>query len=226
MENINFLNLGLNTNSLTTFSITTFIDFFLCLSLSLLLKYFYLRNSISLTGKKHISQVLPLLSLIVFLVILIVKSSLALSLGLVGALSIVRFRTPIKDPEELVYLFLSIAIGLGYGSGQTLTTTIIISLIFLFIFFLNRNITTNNGYEYNLLLSWKDNHINYKDLINKLKPEVESLKLIRYESNSEYFQLSLLIELKKESDFSNLQKVSHHYQNKIDISFNESNNNW
>ena len=164
--------------------------------------------------------------MIVFLVILIVKSSLALSLGLVGALSIVRFRTPIKDPEELVYLFLSIAIGLGYGSGQTLTTTIIISLIFLFIFFLNRNITTNNGYEYNLLLSWKDNHINYKDLINKLKPEVESLKLIRYESNSEYFQLSLLIELKKESDFSNLQKVSHHYQNKIDISFNESNNNW
>ena len=40
---------------------------------------------------------------------MIVKSSLALSLGLVGALSIVRFRTPIKEPEDLIYLFLALA---------------------------------------------------------------------------------------------------------------------
>jgi len=51
-----------------------------------------------------------------------VKSSLALALGLVGALSIVRFRTPIKEPEELAYLFLAIAIGLGLGADQTLPT--------------------------------------------------------------------------------------------------------
>ena len=44
---------------------------------------------------------------------MIVKSSLALSLGLVGALSIVRFRAAIKEPEELVYLFLIIAIPNG-----------------------------------------------------------------------------------------------------------------
>lgn len=61
-----------------------------------------------------------------FLVIFVVKSSLALSLGLVGALSIVRFRTPIKGPEELVYLFLSIAIGLGFGAGFTNLTTLTI----------------------------------------------------------------------------------------------------
>ena len=47
-----------------------------------------------------------------------VKSSLALSLGLVGALSIVRFRAAIKEPEELIYLFLTIAAGLGTGAGQ------------------------------------------------------------------------------------------------------------
>jgi uncharacterized membrane protein YhiD involved in acid resistance len=49
---------------------------------------------------------------------------LALSLGLVGALSIVRFRTPIKEPEELAYLFIAIAIGLGLGANQTLNTVI------------------------------------------------------------------------------------------------------
>jgi len=58
------------------------------------------------------------------IVIMIVKSSLALSLGLVGALSIVRFRAAIKEPEELVYLFLIIAIGLGCGANQLIIITI------------------------------------------------------------------------------------------------------
>jgi hypothetical protein len=58
------------------------------------------------------------------LIITVVKSSLALSLGLVGALSIVRFRTPIKEPEELVYLFLAIAVGLGLGANQVVPTTV------------------------------------------------------------------------------------------------------
>lgn len=68
------------------------------------------------------------------LIISVVKSSLALSLGLVGALSIVRFRTPIKEPEELVYLFLAIGVGLGLGAGQVTATLgafafIIVSII-------------------------------------------------------------------------------------------------
>ena len=54
-------------------------------------------------SKYQLSNIIPILSPN-FLVILIVKSSLALSLGLVGALSIVRFE-PIKEPEDLVYYF-------------------------------------------------------------------------------------------------------------------------
>jgi hypothetical protein len=61
---------------------------------------------------------------------------LALSLGLVGALSIVRFRAAIKEPEELVYLFLVIAIGLGCGANQLIVTTvgIIFALILIVIY--------------------------------------------------------------------------------------------
>ncbi len=59
-----------------------------------------------------------LLTMTTMLVISVVKSSLALSLGLVGALSVIRFRTAIKDPEELSFLFLSIAVGLGLGADQ------------------------------------------------------------------------------------------------------------
>ncbi len=67
--------------------------------------------------------------MITVLIISVVKSSLALSLGLVGALSIVRFRTPIKEPEELAYLFAAIAVGLGLGAGQTLATVVATALI-------------------------------------------------------------------------------------------------
>jgi len=72
------------------------------------------------------------------IIIVIVKNSLALSLGLVGALSIVRFRAAIKEPEELVYLFLVIAVGLGCGAGQikVITVGILTSLLIIFAYYL------------------------------------------------------------------------------------------
>jgi uncharacterized membrane protein YhiD involved in acid resistance len=73
------------------------------------------------------NQYLPMFLLLIptmVLIITIIKSSIALSLGLVGALSIVRFRTPIKEPEELLYIFVAIAIGLGLGANQVMVTVI------------------------------------------------------------------------------------------------------
>ena len=93
--------------------------------------YRYCSNSSS-GGRQLVSTLIPL-SLCVCLIITVVKGSLALSLGLVGALSIVRFRTPIKDPEDLLYLFLSIVSGLGFGSGQILYTAIGIVFICCFL---------------------------------------------------------------------------------------------
>ena len=61
------------------------------------------------------------------------KSSLALSLGLVGALSIVRFRTPIKEPEELAYLFIAIASGLGLGADQIIPTVVAVVMILVVV---------------------------------------------------------------------------------------------
>ena len=114
---------------------TTLINFLFCIALSFIVKKFYIQYSTSLTGKQHIGNILTTLSLVVFLVISIVKSSIALSLGLVGALSIVRFRTPIKEPEELLYLFLVIALGLGFGAYQFLITLVAFALILILVFF-------------------------------------------------------------------------------------------
>lgn len=90
-------------------------------------------------------QYLPIFLLLIpsmILIITIIKSSIALSLGLVGALSIVRFRTPIKEPEELLYLFVAIAIGLGLGANQLIATLLGFAAICLGLIpfaLLNRN---------------------------------------------------------------------------------------
>ena len=73
--------------------------------LGYLLGYLYINYGKSFSNRLDISYIFPMLSIVTMLIITVVKSSLALSLGLVGALSIVRFRTPIKEPEELNYLF-------------------------------------------------------------------------------------------------------------------------
>ncbi len=99
------------------------------LILSLLLAWYYEHYSQSLSNRRKFAQLLPVLTLTTAIVISIVKSSLALSLGLVGALSIVRFRTAIKEPEELIFLFIAIAIGLGVGADQRWLTVIGITVI-------------------------------------------------------------------------------------------------
>jgi hypothetical protein len=88
-----------------------------CALLAYLLEQVYRRCGFSLSNRSDFSRNFVLLSCATMMIVTIVKSSLALSLGLVGALSIVRFRAAIKEPEELCFLFLTIGIGLGFGAS-------------------------------------------------------------------------------------------------------------
>lgn len=101
--------------------------------LSLFIRYLYSRYARSPMAADAVARVFPMLTLVTTGVIAVVKSSLALSLGLVGALSIVRFRAAIKDPEELVYLFLCIAVGLSLGAEQPLIALSMVGVATIFI---------------------------------------------------------------------------------------------
>ena len=105
----------------------------IALVLANVLSRIYSKYGKSLSNRNSFGSIFSLLSMTTMLIITIVKSSLALSLGLVGALSIVRFRTAIKEPEELGYLFLSIALGLGLGANQILITLIGFVILLAFI---------------------------------------------------------------------------------------------
>jgi hypothetical protein len=86
--------------------------------------HIYVRYGRSISNRKAFASNFVLVGLSTMLIITIVRSSIALSLGLVGALSIVRFRTAIKEPEELAFIFFIITLGLGFGADQKILTLI------------------------------------------------------------------------------------------------------
>lgn len=87
---------------------------------------------------KNFNISLAALAIITAIVILTVQSNIVLSLGMVGALSIVRFRTAIKDPMDLVFLFWSISVGIACGAGMLEIAAIGSLILTLVIFVLDR----------------------------------------------------------------------------------------
>ena len=177
--------------------------------LSFLIQVFYLRYSSTLSSKIEFSKNFVMLGITTTIVITIVKSSLALSLGLVGALSIVRFRAAIKEPEELVFLFLIIATGLGCGAGQIKITAIgiVFSLITMFCYskFYKRN-TLKEIDILNLALI-KDRSMSQKeidDIMLVMEKDVDQLELISFSKSKENTTLNFDIRM---SDFTKLNKL-------------------
>ena len=105
------------------------VDLALVLLFSQLLAWHFVRYAQVLSNKRKLARVLVFISTTTLLIITVVKTSLALSLGLVGALSIIRFRTPIKEPEELAYLFLAIAVGVGLGANRAWETGLVFVVV-------------------------------------------------------------------------------------------------
>ena len=173
-----------NQESLSNDYFLIIINYILLVLCSFILKILYENKSSSLSGKFHVGVVIPILSQITFLIILIVKSSLALSLGLIGALSIVRFRTPIKEPEELIYLFFSIAIGIGFGAGQTLLTSLVFLLIVITIYFFVSKKANMDNIDYNLLIEIpynKDQKPKQNEIIKIIKINFENYNINKIE---------------------------------------------
>ena len=208
--------------------IYTLIALFLCIICSLILKIVYEEKSTSLSNKSQLSNIIPILSIATFLVISVVKSSLALSLGLVGALSIVRFRTPIKDPEELVYLFLAISLGLGFGSGQIIITIIIYFTIILFIWFYLSRKKINSSSDYNLIIESQDENQdlmeNSEFIKNTLSESFGSVIFVKYDKIGEDKDIMIFkISLNNLEDLKNFQNKLKSKLKNYNISLFENN---
>ncbi len=119
--------------------------------LGLYIRFLYRQCNGSVSDADSVARIFPLLTIVTIGVIAVVKSSWTLSLGLLGALSIVRFRAAIKDPEELVYLFLCIGVGLALGAEQPLLALVVVLAATVFI--VGIHFASGKGRQQNLLLT-------------------------------------------------------------------------
>ncbi len=164
--------------------------------LALLVRGLYQRCNRSIAARDSFSSLFPLLTITTIIVIFVVKSSLALSLGLVGALSIVRFRAAIKDPEELVYLFLCIAVGLALGADLKIHA-LVGTLIFT-VFVCLTNYLSGNKRVRSLLVTISGNNEDlFKDTPAKLhdflKEHLGQYQLQRLETEEKKTQIRIVI---------------------------------
>jgi len=158
------------------------VNLLLAIFLSYIVSIFYIRYSRALSNRTAFAQNFIIIAMTTMLVISIVKSSLALSLGLVGALSIVRFRAAIKEPEELSYLFLTIAIGLGLGANQKVITILSVFIILSVIALKGRYQRIERIGEDTLLsISIKEESLDLSDIVEIVSQNADTVYLKRYD---------------------------------------------
>jgi len=181
-----------------------------------------------LSNRYQLSKVLIIVGVTTFIIISIVKSSLALSLGLVGALSIIRFRTAIKEPEELGYFFMAIAIGLGFGANQLLPTVIGAIVLFLIIFLAGRG-STKSMTSQNLLVSksslqGEDRSTIQKNIMAILAQNSSRTELIRMNLNEDQLDYNFLVVLKDVNSINDITNNLTKLDSKMSITFIDSQN--
>ena len=190
----------LNTNlNLQEISIDGLLwNFLICILLSFTLCWHFNNRAKKRYLRRDLGLVLPIICLTTLLVITVVKSSLALSLGLVGALSIVRFRTPIKEPEELSYIFLAIAIGLALGADQkevaVISTVIILAVISLIDKLRPKYSTTDSNLMLNIEVDQEN--ASTKSILTTIEAIAPDANIRRIDQDNETLAITALVKVK------------------------------
>jgi hypothetical protein len=180
------------------------INMLLAIVLSSVVAWYYTVYGRSLSNRGRLASILPVLAMIIVLIISVVKSSLALSLGLVGALSIVRYRTAIKEPEELMYIFMAIAIGVGLGADQRWPTVLASSIILIYLLiraFLRPRPARSNLF---LNISAADTENAFGKVNDLLRQYTEAADLRRLDQHDSSFEATYLIKTKDDLTLTGL----------------------
>jgi len=192
------------------------------LVLALILELTYIKCAKAISNRKQFSANFLLISFTTMLIITIVKSSLALSLGLVGALSIVRFRAAIKEPEELAYLFFAISVGLGLGASQTMVVIEAFAIGMVFIwgrFLIKGKSTWQNLY---LNVSGSPSEIDLNKIVDVVKDTFGKYQLKRYDENGRAIEASFVIDSPKPEKLQDFKTKINTLSKEVKVSFVES----
>lgn len=171
--------------------------------------YVYKKTFQGVLYQRSFNVSLIAITMIITLIIMTISGNLVLSLGMVGALSIVRFRTPIKDPVDLVFIFWAITVGIANGVGYFNISIIGSVVMTIVLLFMTRKEEQEQPY---LLVLHIPTEIDYKDVTSHVKKAVEKFMLKSKTITPEYEEITAEIRLKGDNteflnDLQNSGKV-------------------
>jgi len=137
------------------------------------------------------------IALITAMIIMLIGSNLAISLGMVGALSIVRFRSAIKEPRDLAFLYWAISVGLSSGTGAFLIAGVGSLFVAAFIFLFSKSVYLDSCY----LLILKGNRIQQQAAEKALKEFGVKYKLRMQNNSSDYMEMTYEVYLHKQRPY-------------------------
>lgn len=182
---INILSLVDNIKEEFTNTIPTqdlLLSLLIALISSLIINFIYKKTYMGVSYSKSNPLSIILLTLVTCIVIRTINSNLSLSLGMVGALSIVRFRTSVKDPIDTIYMFWAITAGIMSGAGLYLVT-ILSNLIIALLYFMSFLIESKKDNKKLLIITLPSS--NSKEIIDMLQKKKCVLKTESYKENNE-----------------------------------------
>ena len=189
----------------------------------LFIRFIYKKFSTSYSSKDDYGNTILIITISVAALIAVVKSSLALSLGLVGALSVVRFRTAVKEPINLGFLLFAICVGITIGASQVLFALITIFIGSISIILIYFKTGVKNEYSNQKESSVDTVSITLSDdsdldvLINLIKEESKFFEIQTLEDCSKNKTIILIIKIK----FNNIKSLNN-LRIKIKSKFKES----
>ena len=153
----------------------------LSLLMGLLIYYIYKRSFRGVVLSHTFAMTLVGMSVLTCMVTLAISTNIVLSLGMVGALSIVRYRTAIKEPMDLLFLFWTITTGITIGATMYLLAALSAGIMILLIFFLGRR--GIGGLVYVMIVHYTGDDIGdqIRRIMQNVKYEVKS-KTMRKET--------------------------------------------
>ena len=203
----------------TSFSLVdTVLAMVIALAIGFFINYVYRKTFNGVTYSSSFGTSLVAMCVTTTFVILAVTSNVVLSLGMVGALSIVRFRTAVKEPIEISYLFWAIAAGIVVGAGMfplAVFGSVIIGIVL--VIFVNKK-TTDNPY---ILVVNCDNDVAEKRVMQFVKGEVKKAVIKSKTVSKSGIEFTLEVRLKDETtEFVNQVSTIEQVNNAVLVSYN------
>lgn len=155
----------------------------------------YKKTYTGVVYSKGFNQTLVLVTLIITMVMAVIGGNLALSLGMVGSLSVIRFRTAIKEPKDMAFLFWAIAIGLSCGAEMYVVAVVGSVVIALVLIFFKQGAYDINSY----LIVVRGKNIIDRELENILNDNTKKWRIRMKNSSAEHDELTYEISLKNVS---------------------------